>query len=234
MYPLGGPLTSLGASTGAYAVNPFNDIAGYQWTSSSTQKAMIWWGGSTSPFFIGYLGSGNSSTTLDIADGTAAAGWARYKKSEPYEHAFLWADGMMIDLGTLGGDRSGADSLVVLSWPDPGFLNTHVVGFSEIPTLEFHAFYWNAGVMTDLGTLPGDVESRAMCINRSKIVVGYSKDASGKMRAVLWDGGSITDLNTLASDPDWELTIANGINDLGEMVGSGLHKGVLRAFVLTP
>lgn len=233
-YPLGGPLTGLGANTGAYAVNPFNDIGGYDWTSSSSQRALIWWGGSATPFFIGILGSGDSSVTRDIADGKAAAGASRYKKGVPYQHAFLWADGTMHDLGTFGGDRSGADSLVVLHWPDPGYYATHVVGYAETPAGDFHAFSWNAGLMTDLGTLPGHFESRALSINRSKISVGYSKDPSMKTRAVMWDSGSITDLNTLISDPDWELTMANGINDLGQIVGGGLHKGVLRAFVLTP
>ncbi len=233
-YPFGGPLTSLGANTGAYAVNPFNDVAGYDWTSSSSTRALIWWGGSTTPFFIGILGSGDSSTTRDIADGKAAAGSSRYKKGEPYHHAFLWAEGAMIDLGTLGGDVSGADSLVVLHWPDPDQLDTHVVGSAETAAGELHAFHWNAGVMNDLGTLPGHVESRALSINRSKIAVGYSGDPSTDRRAVLWDGGTIVDLNSLIADPDWHLSIANGINDLGQIVGSGLHKGVPRAFVLTP
>jgi probable HAF family extracellular repeat protein len=140
----------------------------------------------------------------------------------------------MIDLGTLGGDVSGADSLVVLHWPDPDQLDTHVVGSAETAAGELHAFHWNAGVMNDLGTLPGHVESRALSINRSKIAVGYSGDPSTDRRAVLWDGGTIVDLNSLIADPDWHLSIANGINDLGQIVGSGLHKGLPRAFVLTP
>ena len=237
-YPLGGSVGSLGANTGAYAVNAFNDIGGYQWTSSSTQKALIWWGGGTAPpFYIGVLGSGNSSATLDVADGKAAAGWSRYSKGSPYHHAFLWIDGTMFDLGTLGGAHSGADALVVLHWPESWpYSATHVVGFSEISSLDIHAFHWTAGTMTDLGTLPGDYESRALDINRNKIAVGYSKKASGT-RAVMWQtwGPTIIDLNTLLPPGSgWVLTMAHGINNLGQIVGSGLHGGVPRGFVLTP
>jgi probable HAF family extracellular repeat protein len=233
-HPLGGGVTSLGASTGAYAVNAFGDVGGYDSTPGSLNRALIWWGGSSSRFFIGILGSGNSSTTRDLADGKAAAGSSRYEKGNPYHHAFLWSEGMMIDLGTLGGESSGADSLVVLHWPDPDHIATHVVGSAELASGEVHAFHWTAGSMADLGTLPGDSYSRALSINRSKIAVGFSQDSSMNMRAVMWDS-TIVDLNTLLPpDSGWVLTIANGINDLGQIVGAGLHKGVLRAFVLTP
>jgi probable HAF family extracellular repeat protein len=237
-YPLGGSVSSLGASTGAYAVNKFNDVGGYQWTSSSTQKALIWWGGGGAPpFYIGVIGSGNSSTTRDVADGKGAAGSSRYNKGLPYHHAFLWINGTMMDLGTLGGPQSAADSLVVLHWPQSWpYGATHVVGYAEVPSLDIHAFHWNSGTMTDLGTLPGDYESRALNINRNKIAVGYSKKASGT-RAVMWYtwGPTIIDLNTLLPPGSgWVLTMAYGINDLGEIVGAGLHGGVLRGFALTP
>jgi probable HAF family extracellular repeat protein len=232
-YTLAGGLIALGANTGAYAANTANDIAGYG-TPGGIQKAVIWWGGSTPPIYIGALGTGNSSATRDIADSKSAVGWSRYSTA-PYYHAFLRHDGTMLDLGTLGGTQSGADSLVVLGWPDPSYVATHVVGYAQITAGNIHAFYWNAGTMTDLGTLPGDVESRALCINASKVAVGYSKKPSGTTRAVLWNSGGIVELNALiAYDPSWNLTNANGINNLGQIVGAGLHFGKLRAFVLTP
>ncbi|HEX6641553.1 MAG TPA: hypothetical protein VF215_10600 [Thermoanaerobaculia bacterium] len=232
-YTLAGGLVLLGAGTGAYAANTANDIAGYG-TPGGIQRAVIWWGGSTPPTYIGALGTGNSSGTRDIADSKSAVGWSRFSTSSAHSHAFLRATTTMIDLGTLGGLHSSADSLVVLGWPDPAYVATHVVGFSEIAAGNIHAFYWNAGTMTDLGTLPGDVESRALCINSSKVAVGYSKKSTGAMRAVLWNGG-IVELNSLIGyDPAWNLTIANGINNLGQIVGSGLHFGKPRAFVLTP
>lgn len=234
-YTLAGGLVPLGANTGAYAANTANDVAGYG-TPGGIQKAVIWWGGSTPPIYIGALGTGNSSATRDIADSKSAAGWSRFSTTAPYYHAFLRHDGTMIDLGTLGGMQSGADSLVVLAWPDPSYVATHVVGFAETSAGSIHAFRWNAGTMIDLGALPGDVESRAQCINQSRVAVGYSKKASGAFRAVMWNsGGGIIELNSLIGyDPAWNLTNAFGINNLGQIVGSGLHFGKPRAFVLTP
>ena len=47
----------------------------------------------------------------------------------------------------------------------------------------------------------------------------------------------MTDLNSflsLADLPQWVLTDARGINDLGQIVGTGLFHGKMRAYLLTP
>ena len=55
-------------------------------------------------------------------------------------------------------------------------------------------------------------------------------------RATLWTAAAGTiDLNTLVSSPDWTSSIANGINDKGEIVGSAFNSEQLnQAFVLEP
>ena len=57
-----------------------------------------------------------------------------------------------------------------------------------------------------------------------------------KARAFLWDAaGGMRDLNNhIITDDDWVLLIARGVNDGGQIVGAGLHAGVLRAYRLTP
>lgn len=53
--------------------------------------------------------------------------------------------------------------------------------------------------------------------------------------AFLYRWGRMVDLNTLIPHPsNWTLTAANGINDSHLIVGTGLHNGVQRGFVLTP
>jgi probable HAF family extracellular repeat protein len=88
-----------------------------------------------------------------------------------------------VDLGTLGGGSATARGI------NPA---GQVVGESYLAgTSTFHAFRWEKGRMTDLGTLPGGDFSVAIGINPAGQVVGFSYDGP---RAVLWDNGVITDL----------------------------------------
>ncbi len=69
-------------------------------------------------------------------------------------------------------------------------------------------------------------------------VVGTLQDAANNQFAFVWDSVSRTiwNLNTLAVNlpPGWTLRSANGMNDLGQIVGTGTWNGVNRAFVLAP
>ena len=91
---------------------------------------------------------------------------------------FLWRNGKMIDLGTLGGGHSEAVAI-----------NNHgrVIGDSVPagPHGMSHAFVWQDGRMTDLGTLGGFVSVPA-AVNDHGQVVGSSNTARGKGHAVLW------------------------------------------------
>ena len=92
-------------------------------------------------------------------------------------HAFLWDDGTIIDLGTLGGDRS-----VAFAIND----HRHIVGTSRTASGAEHAFLWRDGVMIDLGTLPGGAFSSAHGINTRGQIAGSSGTASGETHAVVW------------------------------------------------
>ncbi len=142
-------------------------------------------------------------------------------------HAFLWETGHPLsDLGTLGGQGSIATAINDLG---------QVVGVSYLPgDTESHAVLWDGGIH-DLSTL-GGTESVALDINNNGRIVGKSRTSSGDWRAVVWDHGTPIDLNTRtdSSGMYWVLEEADAINDDGLIVGTGLHHGLSRAFVLRP
>src|SRR5271157_5380314 len=156
----------------------------------------------------------NNKGEMVGASGACAAFDQRYGLPLAPKHALLWRKGLPpIDLGNLGGKINNAAFAI----ND----NEQVVGTSDLPGDNYqHAFLWQKGKMSDLGTLPGDVVSVGCGINNRGQVAGVSQDANGNDRAYLWQNGVMTDLNTLipANSPLY-LMHAFGINSAGEIVG---------------
>ncbi len=121
-------------------------------------------------------------------------------------HAFLYDNGKMTDLGTLGGPTSYAYGIN---------LQSQIVGYADTAAGTTHAFLSDHGTMTDLGTL-GGANSYAYGINDLGQIVGQSQTASGSYHAFLYQTGSMTDLGSLAGDN----SIAYKINNSGQIVGS--------------
>lgn len=98
-----------------------------------------------------------------------------------------------------------------------------------------HAFLYAAGALTDLGTLGGNY-SGGNGINNSGQVVGAAQTSGFVNHAFLFSGGAMLDLNSLlpVGSSFSVLTTASGINDLGQIVGTGKVAGVDHAFLLSP
>ncbi|SPE23279.1 exported hypothetical protein [Candidatus Sulfotelmatomonas gaucii] len=127
----------------------------------------------------------------------------------PTVHSFLWENGKMTDLGTLGGTKS-----------TPMWLNDRgqVVGTSTLAGDQLsHGFLWEHGILSDLLPLSGGSYSVAFWINEASDVVGGSAIAGDEVtHAVLWSGGKAWDLGAIGQDTCSE---AWSINDSRQIVG---------------
>lgn len=229
-----GSTTYLGsgdAESGAYDINEAGDIAG-SWTDGGARRASVWHRGVRRdlPTIAGNAGVGYGIGKHQQVVGSSTVADA---PSAP-EHAVLWADGEVHDLGTLGGRSSTAQAIIVGRWPDADLATTFIVGHSQTSTGAIHAFVWNRGRMRDLGTLPGHVASEALDISGAGIIVGSSTDRSGNTRACMWIDGSVVDLTALLpAGSGWVLQSATAINNRRQIAGHGRFRGRLRAYLLT-
>lgn len=98
-----------------------------------------------------------------------------------------------------------------------------VVGYSSTTSGQSHAFLWQTGTMTDLGTLGGNFNSsKAYDINNKGQVVGYSSTTSGQPHAFLWQNGTMQDLGLYGTN---DCSDAVAINYWGKVVGRSFKWG---------
>lgn len=173
---------------------------------------------------LGVLPGGDWSSASAINDAGAVVGDANVVNGD--FRGFIWTEQSgLTQLGTFGGRNSHATAIN---------RDGVVVGYASLSSGYEHAFSALGAMMTDLGTLGGS--SFAYDINDSGWIVGYSwPNNSDNPHAFLYVAGVMIDLNSLIpSDSGWELIAAYGINNDGQIVGSGLWNGQPRAFRLDP
>ena len=143
----------------------------------------------------------------------------------------MWQEGTMSALPTISGLPAGIASSLDETGQD-------VVGVVHTFETSMRGVIWRGGTATDIGSVDSLSRSQPMKINRFGQVVGYSFDNAGSVyRPFLLEDGTMYDLNSLIPKhdrSDWNLMVANGLNDHGEIVGYGLYRGLLTGFKLSP
>ena len=124
-------------------------------------------------------------------------------------HAFVWANGVMTDLG-VPGETSAAHGI-----------NSQgvIVGMESAKNVRGGAAQWTNGQRQSIGDLgPSGSGSTAICINDKGQSAGVSSGFAtnqGVVRAVTWQNGVISDLGTLGGLH----STADGVNNQGAVVG---------------
>jgi probable HAF family extracellular repeat protein len=138
-------------------------------------------------------------------------------------HAVIWDSRGIRDLGTL----PGAMTSLCTGINDRG----QATGYSDT-----HGFIYTGGQMRSLGNLSGHFYNTPRDINNFGHIVGESSNARfEERRAFLYANGVLHDLNDLIPRRSgWFLVEANGINDRGEIVGTGIYRERRKAFLLKP
>ncbi len=130
----------------------------------------------------------------------------------PFEKtAVMWSDGDAIMLPSLGGVSSEARDIS----------NTGtVVGGSRNTNNDYHACYWQDGIVFQLPLLAGNpttIVSDSVGINDAGVIAGWCEDDFDILHCVIWRDGQIIDLH----DPKYEGgSSATGINNYGEVSGA--------------
>jgi len=139
-----------------------------------------------------------------------------FSPSTTETHAFVWQDGFVRDLGTLGGPDSSSetnnDRGEVTGWSYTSFVANPSSGTPNVDP-----FLWSPedGKMTDLGSLGGTFGSPFWLNNRGQVVGASNLPGDQTFHPFLWDGGKLNDLGTLGGYTG----VAFMLNDAGEAVG---------------
>jgi probable HAF family extracellular repeat protein len=152
-----------------------------------------------------------SSRAYGINDNGQVVGYSSTAPNSLQNHAFLYSNGTMTGLGTLGGTSSYAYDI-----NNAGKIVGHAFTANNAAQ---HAFLYSNNTMTDLGSLAGTKgTSRAFAINNNDQIVGFTgRTGYSYFRPFLYSNGIMTDLDARGNTGGG---YAYGINDNNEVVGS--------------
>jgi len=152
--------------------------------------------------------------------------------------AFVWQNGVMSPLPTLGGNNgvanqiNGAGQTVGMAEKDK-LDSTCPSGGPQ--KLEFKPTAWQNGTVRELPTYAGDPDGNAHAINDSGRAAGGSGVCAAfnpiwltnlqPLHALLWEGGKVVDLGNLGGTGHGDGIMALDLNNQGQVIGSSDLQG---------
>ncbi|HZL66400.1 MAG TPA: hypothetical protein VFC29_03625 [Candidatus Limnocylindrales bacterium] len=196
-------------------------------TGTPEVRAVLWSHGTITN--LGTLG-GNESVALAVntagqvigaaanavPDNSSILGWGTQTR------AFVYQNGAMQDLGTLGG----TDAIAYIN-NDAG----QVGGFSYTASGAGDPFVWTNGNMKDLGTLGGTSGSVNAINSTGQATGGSNLAGNGASHAFFWDGNTLNDLGSIYGFRGG-FSVGIWLNDAGAVVGQSQVSPVANHAVL--
>jgi probable HAF family extracellular repeat protein len=241
-------VTDLGTLEGGtfsqpFFINRYGLVSGSSNLPDGNQHAVLWLGKLKLDIGTPGLGGPNSIAFGDN-DGFQSAGEAETSTPDPNGEdfcgfrthltclPFLWQDGKMIQLPTLGGNN-GAATAISNRGEVAGFAENSIpdLGCPAPQVLHFEPVVWEKGVIHELPTVGGDPDGITYLINDSGEVVGGSGTCATfnpnslnnllSVHALLWEKGKAINLGNLGGQTGQAGgNIAFGINNQDQVVGN--------------
>ena len=218
--PLAGVDPFYGAlHTKAHGINNRGQLvgAGKEGQPNFFTHAALWLTKDTEAMDLGFLGQGvslNYSEAYGVNDLSHVVGNSAIGS---FIHGFLWRSGQMTDLGALSGQVVSQASAIN---------NTGLIaGKSNIFPVVWEYDIANSNDVPRIHQLPipaGFFSATTTAVNDSGDVVGYAGSPNIDSHAVLWRNGMAIDLGVW---PGGHYSVANGINNRGQIVGTGTVAG---------
>jgi probable HAF family extracellular repeat protein len=144
---------------------------------------------------------------------------------------FLWQNGVMTALPTLGGNNGFANMINNRGEVAGSAENTAPDSTCAAPQIfQFKPAVWDQGAIKELSTYAGDPDGIAYAINDNGQVVGGSGDCAPfspislvnlfPFHALLWQTGTMTDLGSLGGTGHGNGIVAVDLNNKGQVVGN--------------
>jgi probable HAF family extracellular repeat protein len=140
------------------------------------------------------------------------------------KHGFIYTNGTLTDIGTLGGADSNAMDI-----NSKGL----VVGDARDAQGVYRAVAYSNGALSDISN---GVHSAAWGVNSLDQIVGFFESLTGNEACIFRDG-QIINLNTLINPSlGLSMTVAYDVNDSGQIIAAGKYSGDSQwhAILLTP